>query len=586
MILCLVPRNACLRSEGQILRINKGDFFTCHIISLSLYSSRNKRVCASDDISYGEQKKMIEVEGYLTRRDFIHFLGGLTAATGLASSIGCSIKKKIPPIQGLKAPLKEDQVILAPGLDYKILIKEGDSISPPLKFGTDNDFIQFIQLKDQSYGLWVNHEALTPPLISQRQRQETPSKAQYLMERELLGGSFVGLKKNSDQSWSIDLKHPANHRLSGSTPIPFNQKVTPANQKYALGTFANCSGGLTPWNTILTCEEKYQYYYGELGRDLKPVEIHPQAAMHWNQVQKEDPRNYGWVVEYDPETKLAKKLLGLGRFSHECAKVALSPQGYPVVYSCDDDYDQCLYKFIASKKDSLDEGELYVAHLEKGQWLSLNREKNKALKKHFKSQIEVLTFCREASKLIGGTPLDRPEDIEIDPMTGHVLIAITNNKKRGNYYGSILKIIEPQNNYSSLNFKSQTFFTGHSQSGLCCPDNMVFDAQGNLWVTSDISGRFVGKPPYANFGNNGLFVIPRRGDQAGQAIQMVSAPHDAEFTGPCFSHDYKTLFLSVQHPGQLSPLHGPYTSHWPSGDPTQRPRSAVITIQGPTLALI
>ena len=46
----------------------------------------------------------------------------------------------------------------------------------------------------------------------------------------------------------------------------------------------------------------------------------------------------------------------------------------------------------------------------------------------------------------------------------------------------------------------------------------------------------------------GLFVLIRRGIQAGEIIQVASAPVDAEFTGPCFSGDGKTLFLSVQHP--------------------------------------
>ena len=30
-----------------------------------------------------------------------------------------------------------------------------------------------------------------------------------------------------------------------------------------IGTFGNCSGGVTPWNIVLTCEETFQDYYGQ-----------------------------------------------------------------------------------------------------------------------------------------------------------------------------------------------------------------------------------------------------------------------------------------------------------------------------------
>ena len=81
-------------------------------------------------------------------------------------------------------------------------------------------------------------------------------------------------------------------------------------------------------------------------------------------------------------------------------------------------------------------------------------------------------------------------------------------------------------------------------------------------------------------GYNGLFVFIRSGRNAGEVIKVASAPVDAEFTGPCFSSDYKTLFLSVQHPGELtSDLERP-TSHWPDG---ALPKPSIITLQGPLL---
>ena len=44
---------------------------------------------------------------------------------------------------------------------------------------------------------------------------------------------------------------------------------------------------------------------------------------------------------------------------------------------------------------------------------------------------------REAALLVGAR-MNRPEDIEIDPVSGGVFISLTNNKP-GDFHGSILK---------------------------------------------------------------------------------------------------------------------------------------------------
>ncbi len=528
-----------------------------------------------------------------SRRDFLKFLGGSAAFVTMASPLNLAAQEKAETIQkkiskkikGLKANLMQDELILAEGLNFKILIKTGEQLSKDIFFGTNNDFTQVIKLKDGKFGLWVNHEAFTSTLVSNRVRSEVPTKEQYANEKTLLGGSFFEIKQNQDQIWEVVKDSKYNFRLSGDSKIPFANNVKIGNSKHAIGTFANCSGGLTPWNTILTCEENYQHYYGEYDRKLQKAVESPKGVL-WNRLNPLDPRHYGWVVEYNPETKNAKKLTGIGRFSHECAKPVMNKDGYPVVYSGDDSDNECLYKFVSKNKNNLDEGELFVASLEKRQWLSLDITKNPRLKEAFKDQTEVLTFCREASKIVGATPLARPEDIEIDPFNGHVLIALTNNKTKDNHNGSILKIIEPDNNYSSTSFEFETFLTGGKKSGISCPDNLAFDRNGNLWITSDMPGNEVDKGPLKGFGNNGLFVVPRTGPDAGKVIQVASAPNDAELTGPCFSPDYKTLFLSVQHPGELSKKNGPYTSHWPEGKPDSKPLSAVVTISGPLIDML
>jgi secreted PhoX family phosphatase len=98
-----------------------------------------------------------------------------------------------------------------------------------------------------------------------------------------------------------------------------------------------------------------------------------------------------------------------------------------------------------------------------------------------------------------------------------------------------------------------------------------------------MSGGEIGNSKYKPYGNNGLYYIPMLGVNAGKPYLVATAPIEAEFTGPCFSPDFKTLFLSVQHPSEESKSLDKLTSHWPEGG-TSVPRSAVVAISGPALS--
>lgn len=510
-----------------------------------------------------------------SRRKFLAFI----SATGTLASCGhIPLSSHYKKIKKITPGLKKDDVTLVEGLNYEVLIKEGDKIGKNSFFGTNNDYINVYKFADGAMGLWVNHESLSPLLLHGRDHTKKPNKKQLQWERENVGGSFVEVKKDQNGKWKVVKNSDKNFKVSGNTKVKLSTPVLGSNE--ALGTLANCSGGYTSWGTVLTCEENYDHFYGERPSSSSNLERN-KFDFKWVDVDPKPPEHYGWVVEVDPRTKKSEKLISLGRCAHECATVVEDNEGFPVVYTGDDHNDEHLYKFISSKKQSLKEGTLYVAHLEKNKWLPLDYKSSPILQKNFKDQTDVLIHARQASKLLGATPLDRPEDIEQDPISGDIFIALTNNKPKGNFHGSILKISEK--NKSDLTFTHSVFRAGGTKEGFSCPDNMAFDKNGNLWITSDISGGSIGKGPYKPFGNNGLFVVPRSGKEAGQVIQVASAPNDAEFTGPFFSPDQKTLFLSVQHPGEKTKNLNAFTSHWPSGDKNKKPLSAVVAIGGELL---
>jgi secreted PhoX family phosphatase len=523
-----------------------------------------------------------------SRRQFLQFLGASSTLPLVGGFAGCQTLKKKADLKALgfsHVPATEkDDLLLASGLSYKILISYDEPInSNGEKFGYNNDYIAYLPINENEGWLWVNHEATNPLFTLGRKIGDPITKAQVDSEMKRVGGSLLHIK-NTAEHWEIVKNSKHNKRWDAKTPIPFAANAVVDGARTAIGTLANCAGGVTPWNTFLTAEENYHDYYGEkVYLDNGKTSWVPGAryAM-WEKFYKHSPEHYGWIVEIDPKTKKAKKHTSMGRFAHECATVTRAKDGRIVVYTGDDANDQCLYKFISNSDKDLDRGTLYVADTVNGVWISLDIENNSKLKTRFKTQIEVQIRTREAAALVGGTPLNRPEDIEIDPRTGEVLVCLTNNKARGDFMGSILKVKESNQDHGSLTFATDTLITGGDDNGFACPDNMVFDRVGNLWFTTDISGGSIGKTPYAHLGNNGLFFVPMSGVNAGFAFRMASAPVGAEFTGPCFSPDYKTLFLSVQHPGEKTDDINNPSSRWPDFGKSL-PRPAVVTIQGELL---
>ena len=539
-----------------------------------------------------------------SRRSFISFLGkaslGSLVIPPFLMSCGNTptpiAKEKIAEatIERLKKvvlksinPSDEDDLVLADGLNYHPIIKWGDRINAVDTFGFNNDFTCFIPLDDQNPKdglLWVNHEYMNPLFVSDynyRNKNQKRTKQQVDKEMYQVGGSIVRIKEENG-TWNVVENDPLNRRITAKTPMKINWDSPIKGATTVIGTLANCSGGITPWKTFLTCEENYDNFYGETIYDQNNKPQHkPSTYYKWEQFYTYPPEHYGWVVEVNPKDGSSQKHIALGRFAHECCTLYELEDKRVVAYSGDDANDEHLYKFISSTPSSLKEGTLYVADTINGKWLPLDWEQQPVLKQQFKNQTEVLIRAREASKLLGATPLNRPEDIEIDPVSGNILISLTNNKPKNDFHGSILKIEETNGEFDALTFNASTYIAGSEENGFTCPDNLAFDLAGNLWITSDISGSSMNKidNQYTSFKNNALYVIPRYGKDAGKVIRVASAPKDAELTGPWFSPDGKTLFLSVQHPGeQTKDVKNP-TSSWPF-DEDNIPKPAVVAIRG------
>ena len=387
------------------------------------------------------------------RRAFIKFLGKASLGSLLIPPflVNCSsnsssiVSKKLSDktLERLKKLTFEnliasdtDDLLLSNGLNYHTIIKWGDAISDHDTFGFNNDFTCFIPLNENNSKdglLWVNHEYVNPLFVSDFNYREYENPQQHRTKEQVdkemynVGGTIVRIREENGQ-WKVVKNDPYNRRITARTPMRLNWDTPIKGKTSVIGTHSNCSGGITPWKTFLTCEENYDNFFGETEYDENNKEIHRPSTENWENFYKYPPEHYGWVVEVDPKDGTAQKHIALGRFAHECCTLYELEDKRVVAYSGDDKDNEHLYKFISSKPQSLKEGTLYVADTKQGKWIPLDWKKQPVLQKKFKNQTEVLIRAREASKLVGATELNRPEDIEIDPITGNIFVSLTNTK--------------------------------------------------------------------------------------------------------------------------------------------------------------
>ncbi len=505
-----------------------------------------------------------------SRREFLRFMGRSGCSIVALGQFPCASLWAASMPDGLPAR-STDELELLPGLRYRLVLGWGDRInSAGARFGFNNDYTAVLPIAGGNGDLllWTNHEYLGVSYPGPVAR----SRADVQRQMRELGGSTVRIRPRH-REWQRVYDDPLNGRIDALSRIPFSGGHEVLGQAQAIGTFGNCAGGVTPWRTVLSCEENYDFYFGEVdyGRNGKRRLLHG-GESGWGRYYPHPPEHYGWVVEVDPWRFQARKLVGLGRFAHEGATVVQARDRRCVVYMGDDAPDRCIYKFIAAEAISLEAGTLYAADTVRGRWLPLDVRVDRRLAQRFDTQLALLISTRAAAALAGATPQDRPEGIAVDPATAAVYVSLT--KGRSYPSGAILKLEEKDADPLATEFQSSVFLAGGREAGFACPDNLVFDPNGNLWIASDISSRRIGRSRYAGLGNNALFCIPLSGPGQGLPIRVASAPHGAELTGPSFAPDGRTLFLSVQHPGE-----GRIPSHWPGGG-ASTPRPCVVAIQG------
>ncbi|MEV0588562.1 PhoX family phosphatase [Nonomuraea sp. NPDC050310] len=515
------------------------------------------------------------------------------------------------------------------------------------QFGYNCDYVTLFPMGHHRALLWVNHEYTDENLMFRGYTNgAAATEEQIRIALAAHGGSVVEIERRGNTGdWKLVTRgrRRYNRRITAQTPMRFSgpaagsallKTAADPEGRTPLGMLNNCAGGTTPWGTVLTAEENFNQYFvngprtpenarysiptGVSGRRFDRVEERFDLAKHPNEVNR-----FGWIVEidpFDPQSTPIKRT-ALGRFAHEAATTSVGRDGRLVVYMGDDSRFEYVYKFVSKERyipgfdrhnrTLLDEGTLYVARFTgdspgeidgsgklpadgafdgTGEWIPLVSGSESFV--DGMSAEQVLVFTRLAADKVGATKMDRPEDVERNPVTGAVYVALTNNGNRtaaqvdeanprpSNKHGHVLELVEQRDGRFTWSLPlvcgdpndATTYFAGFDKtkvSPISCPDNLAFDRDGNLWISTD--GNQLGS-------NDGLFVMPVRGPERGYLRQFLTVPFAAETCGPLVTDDQRSVFVAVQHPGESDGAtpDNP-TSHWPDGGASQ-PRPAVAVV--------
>ncbi|MHC4392097.1 MAG: PhoX family protein [Planctomycetota bacterium] len=475
------------------------------------------------------------------------------------------LRNEIPPTHQVARGYRADVLIRwgdpvlpgAPAFDPHALTAEGQA----RQFGYNNDFIGYAPLprgsRSSTHGLLcVNHEFtdrhLMWPGVQYGQRLAPPRVA---VEMAAHGHSVLEVKK-TPKGWRVVPGSAYARRITPSTPMKLSgpaagherlkTQADPTGTR-VLGTLYNCAGGVTPWGTVLIAEENFQHYFVGSPKGLKEERNYNRLRMtglvpyRWGDriprfhlgKEPNEPNRFGWIVEfdpYDPESVPIKRT-ALGRFKHEGAACVRNRCGRVVLYSGDDEPFEYIYKFLSKEpcdpsdpganRNVLDQGTLFVARAEasgKLHWMPLVFGTGPLTPKNdFHSQADVLIETRRAADLLGATPMDRPEDVEANPVTGRVYAMLTSNPLRTteqigpgnpraqNLHGHILELTPPNKDgapdHTADTFRWDVFILagnpkraedraqyhrGTTRNGwFSSPDNLTFDPKGRLWIATD-----------------------------------------------------------------------------------------------------
>jgi uncharacterized protein len=318
--------------------------------------------------------------------------------------------------------------------------------------------------------------------------------------------------------------------LGGTTTVIYDERRQVVEEQFLslAGTYRNCAGGLTPWNSWITCEEDV------------------------TRIGEKAEKNHGYNFEVPATGKGLvdpQPLKAMGKFNHEAVCVDPSTG---IVYQTEDAHDGLIYRFIPDVPGQLHRGGKLQALAVKAQksfdsrnWTTTTITQGQSFDVEWITLADVdpeMDDLRLRGFQMGATVFARGEGMWFG--NNEVYFACTNGgvKKAGQIFKYVPSPKEGKSDEADQPGKLILFAEPNDTGILRYCDNLTVSPWGDVILVEDSDA------PY-------IRGISRDGKiyNIGRNIGSKS-----ELTGVCFSPSGNTLFVNVQHDGITLAVTGPW----------------------------
>jgi len=458
---------------------------------------------------------MMNNPSQINRRRFIR--QAALVSMGFTALSRCTMRTKNESVAESSVKLVSDPegyLDLPEGFTYRIVSKSGQKMNDGL----------MVPARPDGMGAF---DAGNGKVILVRNHENNPGDAD-------MGpfGKHNDLLDDIDRQLLYDAGNMDKPGMGGTTTLVYNEETQQVELQYLSlgGTIRNCAGGVTPWNSWLTCEEDVSTAHGDLERD------------------------HGFVFEVPANTDISmvnpRPILEMGRFNHEA--VAVDPES-GIVYQTEDRGDGLFYRYIPNTPGKLHEGgKLQVLMIKDHKsfdtrnWKGISMKVSEALDVAWMDIDDVLSphdDLRYRGFDKGAAQFARGEGIWYG--NSEFYFACTNGGPHK--YGQVFRYqpspFEGKEKEKTQPGKLTLFAESTDKSVLHMCDNLTVAPWGDVILCED------------NSDLNYIRGINQKGEIYNLACNRSSG---SEFAGAVFSPSGKTLFVNLQENGDTIAINGPW----------------------------